>query len=266
MTKTLLPAITDEMTSDEMKSAKLHFEGLGFSMPGWAKASRDRKVAWLRKTFTEASEQWQKSPPDRDVADRMSVVSDAMATAQHESHDRGQVHIGRVLPDGTVLLPNDGDDFGPIAINGPDVRLEDGSMYDLKTVVEKVEGPGMARKLGAKMMDFTAAVIEFVMGEQSSPDTAIPLLGRLMVNANMNFASGLKRGEPSPANLRAAKRLAEHRKTQKARLSASAEAEDFIVSRQVRRHMMRIAAKFERTERKEEAMSSRAMGGAAAVV
>jgi hypothetical protein len=241
MTKTLLPAITDEMTPDEMKSAKLHFEGLGFSMPGWDKASRDRKVAWLRKTFAEV-------------------------TAQHESHDRGQVHIGRVVPDGTALLPNAGDDFGPIEINGPDVRFEDGSMYDLKTVVEKVEGPGMARKLGAKMMDFTAAVIKFVMGEQSSPDTAIPLLGRLMVNANMNFASGLKRGEPSPANLRAAKRLAEHRKAQKARLSASAEAEDFIVSRQVRRHMMRIAAKFDRTERKEEAMSSRAMGGAAAVV
>ena len=74
------------------------------------------------------------------------------------------------------------------------------------------------------------------------------------------------RGEPSPANLRAAKRLADHRKAQKVRLSDSAEAEDFIVSRQVRRHMMRIAAKFDRTERKEEAMSSRAMGGAAAVV
>jgi hypothetical protein len=229
MTKTLLPAITDEMNPDEMKSAKLHFEDLGFSMPGWAKASRDRKLAWLRKTFTEVSGQ-------------------------------GQVHIGRVVPDGTALLPDAGDDFGPIEINGSDLQLADGTLIDLKTVETN------ARGLGRKMMDFTAAVIKFVMGEQSSPDTAIPLLGRLMVNANMNFASGLKRGEPSPANLRAAKRLADHRKAQKARLSASAQAEDFTVSRQVRRHMMRIAAKFERTERKEEAMSRRAMGGAAAVV
>lgn len=233
MTKTLLPTISDEMSSEDMKSAKLHFEGLGFSMPGWAKASRERKVAWLRKTLTEASDMWVKHPADPEVAARTLAISDAMATAQHETY-----------------------------------VIEESQ--HLKTIVEKVERSGSVRSLGKKLMDFTAAVVNFVVGSQTSPDTSIPLLGRLMVNAKMNFASGLKRGEPSPANLRAAKRLADHRRETAYRLANVTEdsAEDFWkpVSRQNARYMQRIAAKMDRTERKEEAMASRALGGAAAVV
>lgn len=202
MTKTLLPTISDEMSSDDMKSAKLHFESLGFSMPGWAKASRERKVAWLRKTLTEA----------------MDMPVEAPRT-------------DAVLPDGTPL--------------------------DLKTVEAN------ARGLGRKMMDFTAAVIKFVMGEQTSPDTSIPLLGRLMVKAKMNFASGLRQDQPGAGVTRAATRLALEKQATKARL---ADAEESPISRQVRRHMVRIARKLDRTERKEESMASRALGGAAAVV
>ena len=202
MTKTLLPTISDEMSSDDMKSAKLHFESLGFSMPGWAKASRERKVAWLRKTLTEAMEMPVEAP-----------------------------RTDAVLPDGTPL--------------------------DLKTVEAN------ARGLGRKMMDFTAAVIKFVMGEQTSPDTSIPLLGRLMVKAKMNFASGLRQDHPGAGVTRAATRLALEKQATKVRLS---DAEDAPISRQVRRHMLRIAQKLDRTERKEEAMASRALGGAAAVV
>ena len=233
MTKTLLPTISDEMSSEDMKTAKLHFEGLGFSMPGWPKASRDRKLAWLRKTFADASAMWAKVPADPEVAERISTISDAMATARHET-----MGADAVLPDGTPL--------------------------DLKTVETN------ARGLGRKMMDFTAAVIKFVRGDQTTPDTSIPLLGRLMVNAKMNFASGLKRKGPSPANLRAAKRLEEHRAQTTYRLALVPEEseEEFWqpVSRQNARYMQRIARKMDRTERKEEAMASRALGGSAAVV
>lgn len=233
MTKTLLPNISDEMSSEDMKAAKLHFEGLGFSMPGWAKASRERKVAWLRKTLTDAGDVWAKPPADPEAAGLVGTISDAMATAQHETYVIEESH-------------------------------------HLKTIVEKVERPGVARSLGKKLMDFTTAVVNFVIGSQTSPDTSIPLLGRLMVNAKMNFASGLKRGEPSPANLRAAKRLADHRRETAYRLALVPEEseEDFWkpVSRQNARYMQRIAKKMDRTERKEEAMASRALGGAAAVV